>query len=38
MIVTLSTRQAIEKLRAAGLSIYDKLLEEWIQEREDKHA
>lgn len=69
MIVTLSTRQAVEKLRAAGLSIgdntlrdgleqrvfpfgcvirtssggravyiYDKLLEEWIQEREDKHA
>ena len=69
MIVTLSTRQTIEKLRAAGLSIsddtlrngleqrvfpfgnvirssagnpvvyiYDKLLEEWMQEREDKHA
>lgn len=69
MIVTLSTRQAIERLRAAGLSItdetlrngleqrvfpfgnvvrssagnpvvyiYGKLLDEWIREREDKHA
>lgn len=69
MIVTLSTRQTIEKLRAAGLSIsddtlrngleqrvfpfgnvirtssgnpvvyiYGKLLDEWIEEREDKHA